>query len=80
MWQKFKNWISSKLIPDGKLIWKRWSAWIVAAQGVLALLWLGLPAEWKPPIPTWGQWVLVAVLSAAALSVMPLKQPNLPEK
>ena len=63
-----------KLVDDAKLIWKRWSVWIIAAQGTLAIMWVALPAEWQPVIPEGVKWAMVAVMSAAALTVMPIKQ------
>jgi hypothetical protein len=65
------------LIEGARNIWRRWSVWIISAQGAIALMWLALPEAWQPEVPEWGKWAIVAVMSAAAISVMPIKQKKL---
>ncbi len=68
-----------KLVDDLSLIWKRWSVKIMAAQVTIVGVYAGLNiAGIAPTIADWIKHCVFFLLSAAALTVAPLKQSNLP--
>lgn len=68
-----------EIVDDLSLIWKRWSVKIVAAQVVILATYGAMSvAGVAPSIPGWLAWTAFIVFNLAALTVAPLKQPNLP--
>lgn len=68
-----------KLVDDLSIIWKRWSVQITAAQVVILATYGAMKAvDIAPDVPGWLGWLVLFVLSAAALTVAPLQQKNLP--
>jgi hypothetical protein len=64
-----------QLIDNAEKIWKRWSIWIMASQvAVLATWGVLVAANLQPPVPDWLKWLVMIVLSAAAITVAPIKQ------
>lgn len=68
------------MIDDARIIWKRWSVWILGAQATVLATWAAFSvAGLTPAMPDWLKAAILFVFTAAAITAMPFKQPNLPK-
>lgn len=71
------EWLKSKLIPDIRDFWKRWSVWVQAAVVAWSAYFLTLPEKVQDAYP---HSLLVAIGLAGAiatLGLLPIKQSGL---
>lgn len=67
-----------KLIDDARLIWRRWSVWLLGIQATVIATWVALDvAKLAPELPEWIKGAVSLAFIAAAVGAMPIKQKSL---
>ncbi len=67
-----------KLIDDARLIWRRWSVWLLGSQATVIATWVALDtAGLAPTLPEWVKGAVALTFIAASVGAMHIKQKKL---
>lgn len=67
-----------KLIDDARLIWRRWSVWLLGIQASVIATWVAMDAAGlAPTLPEWVKGAVSFAFVVAAVGAMHVKQKGL---